>query len=125
MKLGEIQLLTENKIKELVNLFSTMTYSKTSTVIHSGHVPHIGFIIVQGTAILKSPDSEHILGRGAIIGIKEIYLNTIMSCDVILTAETSVIALDKSTLTDTAFQSSLKTTDDSNLLNNIILNLTK
>ncbi len=100
MKLEEISYLSERELRQLLGFCQPMTYTRTATVIFKGHIPHVSFLITQGTAILRDRKIEHILGKGALLALQEISLNQPMSYDIVITEGTSVVPFDRSSLTE-------------------------
>jgi len=88
-------------IKDLDEIVSARLYRNDADVIYKGHVPHCGFLLLEGQITLTiSKTKKVVLNSGSLIGVRELMNSDPIAFDVNISSNSSVLILDRSTVDD-------------------------
>ena len=91
--------VSEQMIKKISEISTMKQYRSNADIIYKGHVPHCGFLLVEGRITLKiGRDKSMEIFNGSLIGIKEMMCSEPFKFDVNIDSNSSVFILDKSTI---------------------------
>lgn len=90
--------IDSNLMKLLQGYCSEITYQRDEVIIYEGHVPRLGFILVEGKLdIIMSKTKKEVAPLNA-VGVKELLSNQPFKYTVKIYPNTKVLPLDRSTL---------------------------
>lgn len=91
--------LSEPDIQEIEKfLHPSMAYDKDAVVFHKGHIPHVGFLLLEGEMFLEKNKKKFNFSRGALVGVEELYGSLSLDGDLKVTSGTKVCVFDRSAL---------------------------
>lgn len=92
------QEIDPNLVKTLQSCCSEIIYQRDEIVIHEGHIPRVGFILIEGKIeIIMSKTKKEVLPMKA-IGVRELVSKRPFKYTVKIYPNTKVLSLDRSTL---------------------------
>lgn len=95
----EIKTLEENEIDVLKKVFQERTFHVSTELFYEGHVPHVGYILVDGNVHLgKRKKVKNELRPGSVLGVKELMTNTPSQFFARIYSGSKVFIVDRSTL---------------------------
>jgi len=91
--------LEKHEISALGNIFEERLYNTSAELFYEGHIPHVGYILLDGNVILgKKRKVKSELSPGTVIGVKELMTNTPVSYFARIYSGSKVFILDRSSL---------------------------
>ena len=96
--------LLQELIQTVSSVSSLKQYKNKADIIYKGHIPHSGFLLVDGRITLKSSrDKSFDIFNGSLIGVRELMNAEPFNFDAQIESNSSVYILDKSTVNEILF----------------------
>lgn len=87
-------------INKLMGICHEVTYENEEIIIHEGHVPRVGLVLLEGKVEILKENSKRSLPLNKVIGIKELGLGERLGFAVKVYPNTKVLSIDKSAFID-------------------------
>ncbi len=99
--MSEVTKVSTKIINDLEKISSCRQYKKGANIIYKGHIPHCGFLLIEGEITLTHSKSKiTIVHEGSLIGIKELMNSSPFQFNASIKPESRVYILDKSTVNE-------------------------
>lgn len=96
---ANLELINSTQIECLSQFSEPRTYQTETEIIYEGHVPHAGFLLVEGSiSFYRNKKLISKLESGSLFGIAELMAHTPFPYTAVITPGSKVAILDRSTV---------------------------
>ena len=97
----EVTRVPVNVISELKKIVQQRRYKRDADIIYKGHVPHCGFLLLEGEITLRLSKTKILtLNKCSLIGIRELMNAEPFKFDAYIKSDSKVYILDRSTVNE-------------------------
>jgi CRP-like cAMP-binding protein len=98
-KKANLELIDHAQISSLIQFSEPRVYNAETELIYQGHVPHAGFLLIEGTIrFLKNKKVIHEVETGGLFGVIELMGHKPFPYTAVITPGSKVAILDRSTI---------------------------